>query len=83
MRPDDTSEEAWARVEAGIARMTPGERVQRAISLTILAHSMALAQIRRRYPHEDERRHRLRLAARYLEPELMEKAFGWKNDGTG
>lgn len=83
MRPDDTSEAAWARVEAGLRRMTPGERVQRAVSLTVLAHSLALAQIRQQHPEEDERRHRLRLAARYLEPSLMEKAFGWKNDRAG
>jgi hypothetical protein len=83
MRPEDTSETAWALVEEGVRQMTPGERVRRAVSLTILAHSFALAQIRQRYPNEDERRHRLRLAARYLEPALMKKAFGWTDERGG
>jgi hypothetical protein len=77
MRPDDTSEAAWLEVEEGLRRMTPRERVGRAASLTILAHSFAMAQIRQRYPQEDERHHRLRLAARFLDAATMERAFGW------
>jgi len=77
MRPADTSKEAWARMEAGVHAMTPGERVRRAAALTVLAHRMALSQIRAHYPHESERRHRLRLAARYLDPEAMRAAFDW------
>lgn len=60
--------------------MTPAERVGRAISLTIAAHAFALAQIRRRYPGEDERRTRLRLAARMLDPGVMRAAFGFPGD---
>ncbi len=82
MRPNDTSEQAWARVEDGLRAMSPGERVRRALSLTVLAHSLALAKIRQRHPEEDPHRHRLRLAARYLEPSLMRKAFGWSDDGS-
>jgi hypothetical protein len=67
-------------MEAGLARLTPAQRVQRAAALTVLSHSMALAEIRRRYPHEDERQHRLRLAARYIEPRLMRAAYAWPND---
>ena len=60
--------------------MTPAERVGRAVSLTILTHALALAQIRRTYPGEDERRSRLRLAARMMDPALMKAAFGWRDD---
>lgn len=77
VRPRDTSPEAWAILENAYRRMTPRERIERSVSLTILAHRMALAEIRRRYPDEDERTHRLRLAARYIDPETMRKAFGW------
>lgn len=79
-RPRDTTEEAWAFVEEGIRRMTPAQRVKRSISLTILAHSFALAEIRRRHPEEDERTHRLRLAARYIDGDTMRKAFGFTDD---
>jgi hypothetical protein len=79
-RPLDTSEKAWKQVDEGLRRMTPAERVGRAISLTIFAHALALAQIRRMYPAEDERRWRMRLAARMTEPALMKAAFGWPHD---
>ena len=72
-RPLDTSEEAWAIVEEGIGRMTPAERVRRAISLTIFTHQLALANIRRLHPDEDDRKHRLRLAARYIDADTMRR----------
>jgi len=78
VRPLDTSPEAWALVNEGIRKMSPAERVGRAVALTILAHSVALAKIRKRHPDEDERTHRLRLAARYLDPATMVAAFGWR-----
>jgi hypothetical protein len=81
-RPLDTTEESWRIVEEGIQRMTPAERVQRAISLTIFAHGLALANIRRLHPDEDDRKHRLRLAARYIDAETMRRAFGYVDDGS-
>ena len=81
-RPLDTTEEAWRIVEDGIRRMTPAQRIQRAISLTIFGHGLALANIRRLHPDEDERRHRLRLAARYIDAETMKRAFGYVDDGS-
>jgi hypothetical protein len=80
MRPLDTSEEAWRYLEEGLKRMSPAQRVRRAVALTILAHGIALAKIRRDHPGEDERRSRLRLAARITDPELMRAAFGWPDD---
>ena len=78
--PLDTSDEVWARMEAGLRRMSPAERVRRCVELTILTHRMALAQIRRNHPDEGERRHRLRLAARYIDAGTMRVAFGWPDD---
>lgn len=75
-RPTDTSAEAWAVLEQGIAHMTPGQRVQRALALTVAAHAFALAQIRRRHPEDDERKVRRRLAGRMFDPALMRAAFG-------
>ncbi len=80
MRPADTSERAWAIMEEGLRRMTPRQRVARAISVTILAHGFALAGIRARHPDETDRQHRLRLAARMIDPALMRAAFGWVDD---
>jgi hypothetical protein len=64
-------------MEAAYRRMTPRERVERSAALTVLAHSFALAEIRRRHPDEDERTHRLRLAARYIDAATMRAAFDW------
>lgn len=83
LRPSDTSEEAWAIVEAGLLKMTPAQRVRRCIELTVLTHRLALAAIKRRYPGEDDRTHRLRLAARTVDPELLRKAFGFVDDRPG
>jgi hypothetical protein len=80
LRPADTTEEAWAVVEEGLRKMTPAQRVRRSIDLTILTHRLALAEIRRRHPDEDERSHRLRLAARILDAETMKAAFGFLDD---
>ena len=76
-RPLDTSDEAWRIVNDGLRRMTPAQRVGRVVSLTVLAHGVALAQIRRDHPDEDDRRWRLRLAARLYGPELIKRAFDW------
>ncbi len=51
--------------------------MERSAALTVLAHSFALAEIRRRHPEEDERSHRLRLAARYIDAATMKAAFDW------
>jgi hypothetical protein len=56
------------------------QRVQRAASLTVPAHRMALAQLRRQYPDETDREHKLRLAARYIDAATMKAAFGWPRD---
>lgn len=62
--------------------MTPAQRVRRAMTLTVFTHRVALANIRRRYPDEDERMHKIRLAARYIDAETMRKAFGFVDDGS-
>jgi hypothetical protein len=80
LRPADTTEEAWAVVEEGLRKMTPAQRVRRCIDLTVLTHRIALAEIRRRHPDENDRTHRLRLAARLLDAKTMKAAFGFVDD---
>jgi hypothetical protein len=45
--------------------------------------SLALADIRRRHPHANEREQALRLASRWIGPELMFRAFGWDVSESG
>jgi hypothetical protein len=82
VRPADTSEEAWAKLEQGVRRMSPAQRVARSIGLTILVHRAALSWIRKTHPEETERQHRLRLAARYIDADTMRAAFGYPHDGS-
>ncbi|MBX3189822.1 MAG: hypothetical protein KF819_22545 [Labilithrix sp.] len=78
MRPGDTTPEAWAIMEEGIRKMSPAARVRRSIDLTILAHRFALARLRQLHPDDDERTLRLRLAARYIDPAILRRAFGFQ-----
>ncbi|MFA0740235.1 MAG: hypothetical protein DFNUSKGM_000337 [Candidatus Fervidibacter sacchari] len=41
------------------------------------------AEVRQRHPNADEREIRLRVASRWLPPELMQKAFGWNPKERG
>ena len=73
----DTSRAAQDRLDSAYRRMSVPEKIGRLAGLTALAHSLALARIRAEHPDETAREHKLRLAARWLPPELMLKAFGW------
>jgi hypothetical protein len=80
LRAADTTAEAWAVVEEGLRKTTPAQRVRRYIDLTILTHGLAFAEIKRRHPDEDDRTHRLSLAARILDANVMNAAFGFVDD---
>lgn len=86
MRPLDTSEDALRYMDEKLRQMTPAQKVERVSSLTTLTHGLALAQIRARYPQEDERRWRIRLLARTVDraaiPGSVQVALGWPDDDS-
>lgn len=45
--------------------------------MTLAVQKLALLDIQRTHPEASEREQKLRLASRWLPPELMVKAFGW------
>ncbi len=59
------------------------KKLQQVGELTEMVGQLAMNDIRRRHPQADERELRLRLASRWIEPELMRKAFGWDSDKEG
>jgi hypothetical protein len=81
MRPMDTSEDAWQYMQEAMRKMTPAQRFRRAFKLTSFAHRLALSELRRQFPLENERRLRLRLLARTVDAATMKAAFGWPADG--
>jgi hypothetical protein len=77
----DTSLEAERVMIEGYRRMPAWRKLQQVQELNELVQQLALNDIRRQHPEESEREWRLRLAARWLEPELMRQAFGWNPEG--
>jgi hypothetical protein len=74
---DDTDPAVQAMLIAGYRAMSPAQKLERVRSLTQTVQEIALADIRRRHPEANEREQMLRLASRWLDRELMVRAFGW------
>jgi hypothetical protein len=74
---DDTHPAIQALLIEGYSKMSATEKLDQVRKLTLAIEELALADIRRRHPHADEREQALRLASRWVEPELMKRAFGW------
>jgi len=75
--PSDTNASVEAFIIEGYRRMSPAQKLARVTELTRAVQQLALADIRRRYPKADTREQALRLASRWLEPELMKRAFNF------
>jgi hypothetical protein len=75
--PSDTHPAVEALLIEGYRRMSPSQKLERVRALNHAVQELALADIRRRHPDADEREQALRLASRWLDPDLMVHAFGW------
>jgi hypothetical protein len=75
--PTDTDPAVEALLIERYRSMSPAEKLERVRALNHAVQELALADIRRRHPNVDERELSLRLASRWLDPELMLRAFGW------
>ena len=81
--PTDTHPAIEAFIIDGYRRMTPAQKLERVAALTRTVQQCALADIRRRHPNASVQEQSLRLASRWLEPDLMRKIFGWDVDKAG
>jgi hypothetical protein len=79
----DTDPKAEAILIEGYRRMSFSEKLERVFELTQAVRELALSDIRQRHPFAGERELALRLASRWLSPELMRRAFGWDPDIEG
>jgi hypothetical protein len=75
--PDDTDPAVEALLVEGYRRISPSQKLERVRALSRAVQELALADIQRRHPDADEREQALRLASRWIEPELMVRAFAW------
>ena len=73
----DTHPAMEALLIDGYRKMSPTQKIERVRALTLAVQELALADIRRRHPEADDRERTLRLASRWIDPELMVRAFGW------
>lgn len=67
----------------GYRKMSAAKKLRIMQDLIRCAQLLALSDIRRRHPKADWREIQLRLASRWIEPELMRKAFGWNPEVEG
>ncbi|HVR96260.1 MAG TPA: hypothetical protein VMW27_06585 [Thermoanaerobaculia bacterium] len=86
MKPQssDTPQEIEEIILQGYRRMSPAEKLSIVGDLNQAAQEMALARIRVQYgPNLSEREERLRLAALWLDREIMVRVFNWDPEIEG
>ena len=80
----DTPPEVEEILLEGYRRMPPVEKLRQVFDLNRTAQRMAVLRIQARYgPNLAERELRLRLAALWLDREIMIEAFGWDPEVEG
>lgn len=79
----DTSPEVERIMIEGYRKMSAARKLQIMQDLMNTAYLLALGDIKRKHPKADRRELMLRLASRRIEPELMQKAFGWNPQVEG
>jgi hypothetical protein len=75
--PNDAHPKIEAMLIEGYRKMSPSQKLERVGALTRAVQELALMDIRRRHPNADSREQALRVASRWIDPELMIRAFGW------
>ena len=74
---NDTDPRIEAVLVAGYRAMSVSQKLARVTALTRAVQELALLDIRRRHPDADQREVALRLASRWIDADLMKRAFGW------
>jgi hypothetical protein len=80
--PDTHPEIERLQIE-GFRRMSPIEKIRRMRDLNDFSFRLSLAEVRRCHPDASERECQLRVASRYLSPDLMRRAFDWNPHESG
>lgn len=64
-----------------VRQLTPAQKLARMAALNRSLKTIAREQFRSQFAEASEREFELRPAARWLDPELMRRAFGWDPRG--
>lgn len=81
--PNDTDPRIEAVLVAGYRAMSASQKLARVTALTRAVQELALLDIRRRHPKADQRELALRLASRWIDADLMKRAFDWDVQVSG
>lgn len=81
--PNDTHPKIEAVLIEGYRKMSAAQKLNRVRALTRAVQELALLDVRRRHPAADVREQALRVASRWIEPDLMARAFGWDARAEG
>jgi hypothetical protein len=79
----DTTPEAEAILIEGYRKMPAWRKLQCVVDLNLSLKALQLTDIKAKHPNADEYELKMRLASRWLEPELMKEAFGWDVEEKG
>ena len=74
---NDTSPDIEAMLIEAYRRMSVAEKIECVAQMNRALWELGLMDVRRRHPEADEREQVLRVASRWIEPDLMLAAFGW------
>jgi hypothetical protein len=80
---NDTHPAIEALLIEGYRKMSPSQKLEQVRALTRAVQELALLDVRRRHPNADAREQALRIASRWIEPDLMVRAFGWDVRDSG
>ena len=79
----ETDRKAARILLEGYRAQTPEQRYHAMWDMIHFVRGMQWAETRQRYPDAPDREIDLRVASRWIEPELMRKAFGWDPEVEG
>jgi hypothetical protein len=81
--PNDTSKESEQAYLKLLREAPPWRKAAMVNSLTRACQELAVAGIRLRHPNAPEREIRMRLAALWIDREVMIRVFGWDPQSEG
>lgn len=80
---EDTHPEIERMLVVAWRKQTPARKLDLLRSVTQDMQRLQLAVIRQRHPDAGDWELKMRLASRWLEPELMRRVYGWDPDKEG
>jgi hypothetical protein len=80
---NDTHPTIDALLIEGYRKMSPSQKLERVWALSRALQELALLDVRRRHPEADAREQALRVASRWMDPDLMLRVFGWDVTSQG